>query len=152
MYHYAEVYCIYMDLRMFGRKYEDLQLKAQKVFEIRLIRGRVSEVSENIDKQLVIKAEDTLIGKPIKVTLDLLVLMAGMCNNKDGETIAQMIGIKNDEDGFFEHGESLYNLTHTQKDGVFYAGTCTGPKTLPESLNEGRAAAILINNYLKGRK
>ena len=149
LYPNAEVFCFYMDLRMFGRKYEDLYLKAQKEFGIRFIRGRVSEVSENIDKEIVVKAEDTLIGKPIKVTLDLLVLMSGMCNNKDGEKVAQMIGVRSDEDGFFEHSDSLYNLSMSNKEGVFYAGTCTGPKTLPDTLNEGRSAAIYINNYIK---
>lgn len=152
LYPNAEIYCFYMDLRMFGRKFEDIYLKAQKDYGIRFIRGRVSEVSESIDKQLIVKAEDTLIGKPIKVSLDLLVLMAGMCNNNDGEKVAQMIGVKNDEDGFFEHNESIYNLNESLREGIFYAGTCTGPKTLPEALNEGRGAAISINNYLKTRK
>ena len=39
----AEIFCFYMDLRMFGRGYEDMYLKAQKDYGIRFIRGfRVS--------------------------------------------------------------------------------------------------------------
>ena len=75
----STIYCFYMDLRLFGRKYEDIYLSAQKDFGIRFIRGRVSEASEDIDGNVIVKAEDTLTGKPLKVTLDLLVLMAGMC-------------------------------------------------------------------------
>ena len=74
----AMIYCFYMDLRMFGKKYEDFYISAQRDYGIRFIRGRVSEVSENIDGRVIVKAEDTLAGKPVKVTLDLLVLMAGM--------------------------------------------------------------------------
>ncbi len=145
----ADVFCFYMDLRMFGKGYEDLYLKAQKDYGIRFIRGRVSEVAENIDKHLVVKAEDTLSGKPIKVTLDMLVLMAGMTNCASVANVADMLSLNTDEDGFFSSKDSIYQLQESGKPGIFYAGACTGPKTLPDSLHEARAAALAINNYIK---
>ena len=146
----AEVFCFYMDLRMFGRGYEDLYLSAQKEYGVRFIRGRVSEVAENINKELVVKAEDTLSGKPIKVTLDLLVLMAGMQNCSAGAKVAGQIGVAGMEtDGFFETKDTIYSLQQSIKPGVFFAGACTGPKTLPDSLHEARAAALAIHNYLQ---
>lgn len=146
----AEVFCFYMDLRMFGRGYEDLYLSAQKEYGVRFIRGRVSEVAENINKELVVKAEDTLSGKPIKVTLDLLVLMAGMQNCSAGAKVAGQIGVAGMEtDGFFETKDTIYSLQQSNKPGVFFAGACTGPKTLPDSLHEARAAALAIHNYLQ---
>lgn len=145
----ADVFCFYMDLRMFGRGYEDLYLKAQKEYGIRFIRGRVSEVAENINRELVVKAEDTLSGKPIKVTLDLLVLMAGMENCAAGAKVAGQIGVAGREnDKFFETKDSIYSLQQSLKPGVFFAGACTGPKTLPDSLHEARAAALAIHQYL----
>lgn len=143
----AEVFCFYMDLRMFGRGYEDMYLKAQRDYGIRFIRGRVSEVSETIDRQVIVKAEDTLSGKPLKVTLDLLVLMAGMQNSQAGIRVGNKIGMKRSEDGFFTTKGSILSLQECDKAGIFYAGACTGPKTLPETLNEARAAAISIHNY-----
>lgn len=148
----AQVYCFYMDLRMFGRGYEDLYLKAQKNCGVRFIRGRVSEVAEDLNKQLVVKAEDTLSGKPIKVTLDLLVLMSGMTNCTAGQRVAEMIGLKKDEDGFFSCKDSILSLQESDKAGVFYAGACTGPKTLPDTLHEARAAALAIHNYIKNKE
>lgn len=148
----AEVFCFYMDLRMFGRGYEDLYLSAQKEYGVRFVRGRVSEVAENINKELVVKAEDTLSGKPLKVTLDLLVLMAGMQNCSAGVKIAGQIGVAGMEnDGFFETKDSIYSLQQSLKPGVFFAGACTGPKTLPDSLHEARAAALAIHTYLQER-
>ena len=143
----AEIFCFYMDLRMFGRGYEDMYLKAQKDYGIRFIRGRVSEVSETLEKQVLVKAEDTLSGKPLKVTLDLLVLMAGMQNAKSGIRIGEMISMKRSDDGFFTTKGSILSLQECDKAGIFYAGACTGPKTLPDTLNEARAAAISIHNY-----
>ncbi len=144
----AEVICFYMDLRMFGRGYEDLYLKAQKEYGIRFIRGRVSEVAENIEHRLVVKAEDTLSAKPLKVTLDLLVLMSGMCNSASGKEAASLIGLLPADDGFFETKDSITGTLNSAKKGIFYAGAATGPKTLPETLNEARAAALSVNNYL----
>ena len=145
----TDLYCFYMDLRMFGRHYEDLYLKAQKDCSVRFIRGRVSEVAEGIDKRLIVKAEDTLSGKPIQVTLDLLVLMSGMKNCAAGAATAKMIQLDIDNDGFFGVKDSLYAQQESSLKGVFYAGACTGPKTLPETFNEARAAAIAIDNYIK---
>lgn len=144
----AEVYCFYMDLRMFGRGYEDLYLNAQKEHGVRFIRGRVSEVAENIDGELIVKAEDTLSGKPIKVTLDMLVLMAGMQNCSEGVKVANMLSIKKEADGFFETKSPIYSQHESHKSGIFFAGACTGPKTIPESLSEARSAALAIHNYL----
>lgn len=143
----AEVYCFYMDLRMFGRGYEDLYLKAQKEYGIRFIRGRVSEVSEKIDKSLQVKAEDTLSSKPVKVTLDLLVLMAGMRPSASGERVGKMLGLRTGEDGFFGPGNNIDMLLRSRLPGLFYAGACTGPKTLPDTLHEAGSAALEIHNY-----
>ncbi len=145
----AQVFCFYMDLRMFGRGYEEMYLSAQKDYGVRFIRGRVSEVAENINKELIVKAEDTLNGKPLQVTLDLLVLMSGMQNCTAGAQIAAQIGIhKTEEDGFFPTQDSPLHLQKSSKPGIFFAGACTGPKTLPDSLHEASAASLAIHNYL----
>ncbi|MBO5854091.1 MAG: CoB--CoM heterodisulfide reductase iron-sulfur subunit A family protein, partial [Bacteroidales bacterium] len=146
---YADVYCFYMDLRMFGKGYEDLYLKAQKEFDIKCVRGRVCEVSENIEGKLVIKAEDTLLGTPMKMTLDLLVLMCGMEKSKSSNEIQKMLNISNNEDGFIETRDNFSGLNLTKEKGVFVAGACTSPKTLPDTIAEARAAAMEVFNYLK---
>ena len=146
----AKVYCFYMDLRMFGRGYEDLYLKAQKEYGVRFIRGRVSEVSEKIDKTLQVKAEDTLSSTPLKVSLDLLVLMAGMRPSKAGTKVAKMIRLDTGEDGYLSVADGFTGMQATSIPGLFVAGAATGPKTLPETLAEARAASALIHDYLKG--
>ena len=145
----AEIYCFYMDLRLFGKKYEDFYINAQKDFGIHFIRGRVSEVGETIDGSLQVKAEDTLSGKPLKVTLDLLVLMAGMVCNPRTTEIARMIHADIDTDGFLRSRNNIYNIMESDRPGIFLAGTCTGTKTVPETVAEARAAVLSIHNYLR---
>lgn len=147
----AMVYCFYMDLRMFGKKYEDFYIGAQRDYGVRFIRGRVSEVSENIEGKVIVKAEDTLSGKPVKVTLDLLVLMAGMACNPDSTRAANMIGLPQDTDGFLKSKDNVSDIISSPKDGIFYAGACTGPKTIPETLAEARSAALAIHTYLSAQ-
>ncbi len=143
------VYCFYMDLRLFGKKYEDFYISAQKDYGVRFIRGRVSEVGENIEGKVVVKAEDTLSGRPVKVTLDLLVLMAGMVCNPEGSRVASMIGVRNDSDGFLKSRDNIMDITDSAREGIFLCGACTGPKTVPETLAEARSAALNIHNYIK---
>ncbi len=56
------------------------------------IRGKVSEASETIENKLLIKVEDTLAGRPLKMKLDMLVLMAGMEMSEGGKKIAGIGG------------------------------------------------------------
>lgn len=148
----AQIYCFYMDLRLFGKKFEDFYIKAQRDHGIHFIRGRVSEVSESIDGRVIVKAEDTLLGKPVRVTLDLLVLMSGMVCNPDSSKAAGMLSLPIDSDGFLKSRDNVFNITSSPRQGVFYAGACTGPKTVPETLAEARSAVLDIHALISSRK
>lgn len=145
----SEIYCFYMDLRLFGKKYEDFYINAQRDYGIHFIRGRVSEVSESIDGRLIVKAEDTLSGKPLKVTLDLLVLMSGMVCNPETPSLSSILRLETDSDGFLRSKDNILNIVESNRRGIFYAGACTGTKTVPETIAEARAAALTIHKYLK---
>lgn len=145
----AEIYCFYMDLRLFGKKYEDFYINAQRDFGVHFVRGRVSEVGETIEGRIQVKAEDTLSGKPLKVQLDTLVLMSGMVCNKSVGELASQVRLDMDDDGFLRSKDNIYDILKSNRPGIFYAGACTGTKTVPETLAEARAAAVEIHNYLR---
>lgn len=147
----ARVYCFYMDLRLFGKKYEDFYIDAQQNYAIQFVRGRVSEVGETLDGRLQVKAEDTLSGKPLKVQLDLLVLMAGMVCNPEAAELARMARLDIDSDGFLRSADNMDGIVASNRPGIFYAGACTGTKTVPETLSEARSAALAIHRYLEGK-
>ena len=145
----AEVYCFYMDLRMFDRYFEDLYYEAQTKYGIRFIRGRLSEACENSDGGIILKAEDTLAGKPIKMTVDMAVLMTGMVASKGTREMAKVFELESGNDKFIKTADNHVNLNLTNKKGVFVSGTCTGPKSIAETLADARSAAIMIEAYLK---
>jgi heterodisulfide reductase subunit A len=137
-----------MDLRMFDRYLEDLYHEAQSKYHINFIRGRLSEAGENKEHQVVLKAEDTLAGKPLKLTVDLLVLMSGMEACQSQKALNAKLGIRAEPDGFLSVKERFTQSNLTDIEGIFVAGACTGPKTIPETLADARAAAERLNSYI----
>jgi heterodisulfide reductase subunit A len=148
----SKVFCFYMDMRMGGASYEELYREAQEKWGVSFIRGKVSEASETIENKLLIKVEDTLAGRPLKMKLDLLVLMAGMEMSEGGKKIAGIGGLNTGENRFFAATDNLVGSNRSNIEGVFYAGACTAPMNIPETLSHARAAVIEVIDYLKDGK
>lgn len=148
----AKVFCFYMDMRMGGALYEELYRESQEKYGINYIRGKISEVSETINNKLVIKSEDTLAGRPLKMELDLLVLMAGMEMSEGGFEVAESFGLKTGENRFFAPSDPHFGSNLSNVAGVFYAGSCTAPMNITETLSHARSAVSDILEYLKIHK
>jgi heterodisulfide reductase subunit A2 len=148
----AEVFLYYMDLRMFGRHFEELYKEAQFKHRIQFIRARLSEAFENPDGTLQIRIEDTLLAKPLKMNLDLLVLMVGIQPQKKDGNLVDMLGLERDSDGFLKPEDQYTAPFKTGMRGLYCAGGITGPKTIEETLIEARAVAAEINGFLSRRK
>lgn len=145
----SEVFCFYMDLRMFGRHYEELYKEAQEKYNIQFIRGRLSESTEDKDGNIVVKVEDTLLGKPLRIKVGLLILMSGMEPRAGTRSLATMLGLKTVSDGFIQPFDEVMHLNTTEIPGVFVAGTCSGPKSVADTLADARSAALAVAGYLK---
>ncbi len=146
----AEIYNFYMDIRMFGPGYEELYQQAQQESGINFIRGRVSEAAPTIDGRIQIKAEDTLVGRPMKMTVDMLVLIVGMKAAGGNERIAASCpGVTLAANGFVAPRDLFTGSVETGAAGVFVAGAATAPKTIGESIAEGAMAAEQVVGYLK---
>ncbi len=150
MFPQAEVYNFYMDIRMFGPGYEEMYRRAQEEFNIHFVRGRISEASETIDRRVQIKAEDTLIGRPLKMTVDMLILIVGMTPGESNREFSKTNGIELQPSGFVAPADNFTRNTCSNAKNIFYAGTVTAPKNIGESINEGAVAAQQVAKYLKG--
>jgi heterodisulfide reductase subunit A len=148
----CQVFCFYMDMRMGGAHYEELYREAQEKWSVSFIRGKVSEAGETLNGRLVVKVEDTLAGRPLKMELDMLVLMAGMEMSEGGRKIAEMAGLVTGENRFFEPADHHYANNLSNVPGVFYAGTCTAPMNITDTISHARSAASEVVSYLKNGK
>lgn len=145
----SKVFCFYMDMRMGGAMYEELYKEAQEKYEINFIRGKVSEVSPNFENKLVVKVEDTLIGRPLRMELDMLVLMAGMEMSRDGADLAKSAKLKTGENRFFSAVDNHFGSNRSNLPGLFLAGSCTAPMNVTETISHARSAVADILDYLK---
>ena len=145
----AEVFCFYMDLRMFGRHYEELYKEAQEKYNIQFIRGRLSESTEDKEGNIVLKVEDTLLGKPLRITAGLLVLMTGMEPAPDTSILTTMVGLTAAADRFVQAADEVLHSNRTEIPGLFMAGACSGPKSVADTLADARSAALAVADYLK---
>lgn len=145
----AEVFCFYMDLRMFGMGFEELYKEAQEKWGIQFIRGRLSEAFENQDGSVLLKVEDTLAGRPLKMSVDLLVLMVGFEPSAGTLRLAKLLNLSLDDGNFLKPVDRhmKYNLSNIP--GIFLAGACTSPKSVSDSISDARSAALKIAQYLQ---
>jgi heterodisulfide reductase subunit A len=144
----CEIFCFYMDLRMFGLDFETLYKEAQEKWGVHFIRGRLSEAFENPDGSVLVKVEDTLAARPLKMKVDLLVLMSGMVTSSGTKKLAEMLNLEFDENSFLRPADRQLHANESGIPGVFLAGTCTSPKSIDETIADARAASLKILEYL----
>jgi len=145
----TEVFNFYMDLRMYDRNFEELYLEAQQKWGVNFIRGRVSECSENPDHTIVVKTEDTLTGKPLKINVDLLVLLIGFVPSAETVRLSAMLGLPAGPDRFLRSADEHLADNLTAVPGVFITGAVKGPASIVNTVADARATAVQALHFLQ---
>jgi heterodisulfide reductase subunit A len=135
----ARITVFYMDVRAFGKGYEEFYDRVKREGVI-YRRGEPSEVYRRGEK-LVVLAEDTLLGKPIEIEADMVVLATAVVPRVDTAEVADLLGLERSPDGFFQERHPKLRPVDTLLDGVFLAGCCQGPKDIPDTVAQAKAAA-----------
>jgi len=138
----AEVYEFYMDMRAFGKGYEEFYARIQEE-GVTMVRGRGAEVEVLEGGNLRVKAEDTNLGKLVSVDVDMVVLSTAVEAARDAERIGSLLGVGRTPDGFFAEAHPKLRPVETNTDGVFLAGTCQGPRDVPDTVAHANAAAAM---------
>ena len=135
----AKITVFYMDVRAFGKGFEEFydRVRAEGVT---YRRGNPSEIYKRGDK-LIVRAEDTLLGRTVEVPADMVVLAIGIQPRADADSVASMLGLEFSEDGFFAEAHPELRPVDTQTPGVYLAGTCQAPKDIPDTVSQAKAAA-----------
>lgn len=137
----VEVFIFYIDVRSNFKGYEEFYQRAREM-GVNFIRGRVSEIIEDSKtKNLILRVEDTLLGEPIEVEAELVVLSTAAIPSKGSDEVARTLNITRGTDGFFMESHPKLKPIDTPVDGIFLAGACQGPKDIPYSVSQGSGAA-----------
>lgn len=138
----SNVYIFYIDIRAFGKGYEEFYDSTARDFGVKFIRGRISEALEDKDHNIIIRGEDTLLQSLLEIKADLLVLAVGLEPRIDSNKVSHLFNVQKSEDGFLMEAHPKLRPVETLTDGVFIAGTVQGPKDIPDTVAQAKAAAV----------
>lgn len=136
----TKCYVFYMDYRAAGREYEEFVRNVIETKHVRYVRGRPAKVIPE-EGRLLIRAEDTLMGIPVEVTADMIVLANAIVPSKGTVKLAEIFGATTDEYGFLQ-----YDSKNPGKAGdrVFFAGACGFAVETLGAQCQGAAAAAEV--------
>jgi heterodisulfide reductase subunit A len=148
----AEIYSFYIDIRTYHKGYEEFY---DRLLEegMHFIRGRVAEVTDAArlpgeEGKLIVQVEDTLLGKQRRIPVDMVLLMAALEPREDAEEVALQFGISCNMDGWMTERHPKLDPVATMTNGVFIAGTCQGPKDIPDTVSQGAAASARVQGMI----
>ena len=149
----TDIAIYYNDIRAFGKGFEELYHRIREEYQVEFIRGRPAKLSENPStKSITIRAEETLLNKITERQFDLVVLSVGLLPSEGSKRIAKILSLTTSPDGFLAEAHPKLRPVDTAVDGVYIAGCAQGPKDIPDSVAQAKAAAASAAAPMFARK
>jgi heterodisulfide reductase subunit A len=142
---HIKIYVFYIDIRAFGKGFEDLFRRAKEEGVI-FIRGLPAEIIE--DKKthnLWVIGENTLQREIYKVNVNMVILSIGLEPRRDSDVIQRLFTLSRTPDGYFMEAHPKLRPVDTPTGGVFLAGCTESPKDIKDSVTQASAAASRAN-------
>jgi heterodisulfide reductase subunit A len=139
----GQAYVFYIDIRSAGKNYDEYVQKAMTDYHVLYLRGKVSKIFRDGDK-VVVWGVDTLSGKSLEVAADMVVLATPMVPSHGAVQLGQRLHVSTDTYGFFNEAHPKLRPVETLTAGIFLAGTCQGPKDIPETVTQASGAAAKV--------
>jgi heterodisulfide reductase subunit A len=133
----SSIFC--MDLRAVGRGFEEYKLRGGKSANIKYVRGRVAEITEDDSLNPIVWYESTTTRQVEHETFDLVILATACVPSASTPKLAELMSLELDENGFFKT-DPLAPLD-TSRAGIFVCGCAQGPMDIPESVAQASSAA-----------
>lgn len=142
----ADITIYYMDIRAFGKGFEQFYQNSQAM-GIEFVKGKVSWLSQEQDYQVRLNFEDQLESGATHRDHDLVVLSLGMV--PEWSPASDTAPLSCAADGFLNTPHLQIDPTLSETQGLFVAGTASGPKDIPDTVSEAGAAAMKASSYLE---
>ena len=137
----TEIYVFYVDIRAYGKGFEDLYTRARKA-GIVFIRGLPAEIVEDKkNKNLWLVGENSLQKEIYRINVDMAILSIGLEPRKDSEMIQRLLTLSRTQDGFFMEAHPKLRPVDAATGGIFFAGCAESPKDIKDSVTQASAAA-----------
>src|SRR3990172_411639 len=137
----AKVFIFYIDMRMYGYWENEIYWPAQEQYHVQYVKGIITEIIRKGDR-LLVRGEDTTMGRPMEVPMDVVVLAVGMEPSRGTKDVAKILGLQQNKYNFIDVPHDSLDPTATSVPGIFVAGAAAGPKDLDDTMAMAGAAAM----------
>lgn len=148
----TELNILYMDIRSFGKGFEEYYTRARDDPDLHFLRGRVADVLKNEDNgSMMLRYEDTERGDFSEITTEMVVLSSALIPSQSNPTLAKILGIDLDDYGFFKERHPIMDTTSSSRTGIYICGCAQGPKDIPDSVSQAQAASSKALAFVEGQ-
>jgi len=143
----ADVTIYYINIRSFGKGFEEFYQQA-KGMGVNFVKGKIGKISEKENGNLMLRYEDINDGIVKEAEHDMVILSVGVLPNQDAAKLFKAEELKLDTYKFISQADTLESPSKTSIEGVFVAGTASGPMDIPDSILSAGAASSEAISYL----
>ena len=148
----TDISVFYMDIRAFGKGFEDLYRRSKEV-GVKYIRGFPGEVVEDAATgNLLLTVENTTQGRVEQHELDLVVLSIGFIPPEEQAHVKKLLTLSQTDEGFLLESHPKLKPVDTPTRGVYLAGCAEGPKDIKDSVTQASAAAARAQIVLNAER
>lgn len=146
----ANIFDIYADMRSFGKDCEELYESTSRkdvmflVFDQKSGLPKIQKAEAKSKSSMMISMKEELFGDTIEIPADMVILMVGMEAQDDAKDTARVVGISMCGNDFYIEKHPKLDPVATTTEGVYIVGSCQGPKDIPDSVTQAKAAAARV--------
>nr|MDO8079616.1 CoB--CoM heterodisulfide reductase iron-sulfur subunit A family protein [Candidatus Freyarchaeota archaeon] len=145
---HLDCYIFYIDIRAYGKGFQDFVNRAKEEYNVKYVRGKVSQIIEDPKtNNLKLRYEDMEKMEFGEMEAGLVVLSAALVPSAGTKELAEILGLNLDQNQFIREKDE-FSPVETNVPGVFICGYVQGPRDIPESVAQASAAAAKASELL----
>jgi heterodisulfide reductase subunit A len=144
----ADITIYYLNIRAFGKGFNEFYAQAQGM-GVEFVKGKVAKIAEKSNGNLILRYEDVIEGVVKEAEHDMVVLSVGILPNKSIFSSFENQDLMPDEFDFIQQSDIMASPAKTSMEGIFVAGTASGPMDIPDSILSAGAASAETTSYLR---
>lgn len=149
----AEMKIFYIDIRAFGKGFEEFFGRAANLDKLIFIQAKPSKIVDDPKTgKTVITYENMSTGKIEKEYVDLAVLSSALIPAAGGKLLADALGIEIDKDGFVKQLDPCADPLDTSKEGIYVCGCAVSPKDITDTIADASGAAVRASWHVMKHK
>ncbi len=144
-----KAHIFHMDIRAFGKEFDDYYNRAKDEHEIEFIRARPSNIEEDpTSHNLIIHYVEN--DEPKQDEFDMVVLSVGLKVPEKVAELGEELGIRMNQYRFAD--TDIFSPLSTSRPGVFVCGAFSAPKDIPDTVAEASGAAAKASSIIASER